>query len=391
MPRSRRAVALISAALTLAPAWARAVAEEKSMNERVHHMKRVQVIDRSGFERPLPAITMLIPSDWTFESQVVYGKGTCGALFALSFRAQSPDGKTGIELFPAYSWQWADDPQMRQLLQQQNEQNARFHRPGCDVMPTMSAADFLTKVVAPKLRPGARLHGAEHLPDLHESLVLKNQQMQAQMQQLGLRGKVTLDDARLRISYEQDGAPLEEWLTATVTVHATPMPVFNRGQMGQSVSYGEEAQMLFALRAPAGELDAKQRLYELVLSTMRVEPEWQQRIQQVQGNIQAANQKGIADRAAIQRKSAEDTARIRSETYAQKQEAQAQSHQQFSQYLRGVETYKDPNSGEKVELDSRYGHAWSNGNGEYILSESPDFDPNQHTNGNWTQLQQVRP
>jgi hypothetical protein len=386
MRRLLEASALIAAALCSA----RAFADEKITDEKVHHMKRVQVVDRSGFERPLPAITMLIPSDWTFESQVEYGKATCGALFNLSFRASSPDGKTGIELFPAYSWQWADDQMSRNMMQQTNQQNAQFRRPGCDLMQTMSAADFLGKVVAPKVRPGFRAHGAEHLPDAHEEVMQTNRQLQQQMQQLGLRGKVTMDDARLKISYERNGVAFDEWLTAVVTVRATPVPVYNRGQMGQSVSYQEQAQRLFALRAPAGQLEAQQRLYELVLSTMRIEPEWQGRVNQVQGNIQAINQKGVADRAAIQRKSAEDTAQIRHDMYEHQQRAQDEGHQQFSQTLRGVETYKDPSSGEKVELDSRYGHAWSNGNGEYILSESPNYDPNKNLNGNWTALQHER-
>jgi hypothetical protein len=175
------------------------------------------------------------------------------------------------------------------------------------------------------------------------------------------------------------------------TVRAQQVPVFAGGRMQQSVSYSEEARLLFSMRAPAGQLEANEKLFQLIVSTMAVEPDWQGRVAQVRGNIAAIEQKGAHDRQEIQRKSQEDVARIRNEGVQYQQHSQEVQHQQFSQYLRDVETYRDPNSGERVELSNQYGHAWSNGAGEYILSDSPNFNPNAHVNGSWTQMQHVQP
>jgi len=65
---------------------------------------------------------------------------------------------------------------------------------------------------------------------------------------------------------------------------------------------------------------------------------------------------------------------------------------QYSQYMRGVETYQNPSTGETVDLDNNYGHAWVNNRGEYMLSDQAGFDPNAvpGKTQNWTQLQHVK-
>src|SRR5271166_1945582 len=50
-------------------------------------MKHVQVIDQGGFEKPVPAADLLIPTDWKFESKVQWANRGCFTdLAAVSFR-----------------------------------------------------------------------------------------------------------------------------------------------------------------------------------------------------------------------------------------------------------------------------------------------------------------
>jgi hypothetical protein len=44
-----------------------------------------------------------------------------------------------------------------------------------------------------------------------------------------------------------------------------------------------------------------------------------------------------------------------------------------------------------AKLSNLYDHAWLNGSNEYIMSDDPNFNPNGQPNGNWNQLQVVRP
>jgi len=60
------------------------------------------------------------------------------------------------------------------------------------------------------------------------------------------------------------------------------------------------------------------------------------------------------------------------------------------QITRGVETYRNPATGATYELSNQYGHAWVNGNNEYVLSDDPNFNPQGALNGRWTALEHVQ-
>ena len=51
--------------------------------------------------------------------------------------------------------------------------------------------------------------------------------------------------------------------------------------------------------------------------------------------------------------------------------------------VRGVDAFLDPHRQEVVELPSGYGQAWANNQGEYVLTEDPNFNPNIHSNQQW--------
>jgi hypothetical protein len=54
--------------------------------------------------------------------------------------------------------------------------------------------------------------------------------------------------------------------------------------------------------------------------------------------------------------------------------------------MRGVDKYYDPIAQRPVELPSGYTNAWVNGQGEYIVTESVNFNPNVEVGGNWQKL-----
>lgn len=54
-----------------------------------------------------------------------------------------------------------------------------------------------------------------------------------------------------------------------------------------------------------------------------------------------------------------------------------------------METFVDPRSNESVELSSSYRNAWSNGRGEYLLSDAPNFDPSAALHENWTLMRRA--
>ena len=88
----------------------------------------------------------------------------------------------------------------------------------------------------------------------------------------------------------------------------------------------------------------------------------------------------------------DDIRNTQREMYENQQKSQDRESLNYSQYMRGTETYRNPGTGETFDLDSKYGHAWVNDRGEYLLSDQGAFNPNtvQGNTANWTQLEHVK-
>jgi len=357
-------------------------------------LKRAEVVDQHGFEKPLPAMSVLIPVDWTFQGEVKLAQriGDPADLVKLVFRTTSPDGRLAIELLPSWNWSWVDDPMMRQAIQNQSAMAAQLGRAPTQMMPPMTARDFLSKVAVPKLRPGAKLLGIEPIPDLDPALQSQVKQAQALASQAGLQTRLRADEARARIQLAVGKAPAEEWITAVVITHATAMPTLTpgSGQMRQSATYQSSAESIYALRAPPGELPTHEKLFRTVISTVRVNPAWQARVTQVQASMSASNVQSAQDRSKIIAQSAEAQRRSIQGAYEAHQKAEDKSAERFSDAMRGLQTYRNPVTGEDVKLSNQYGHAWASGNGEYVMSDTPGFKPGDVLQGHWTELQPVK-
>jgi len=80
-------------------------------------MKKVQVIAKIndaafGGNADIPALDMLIPSDWNLKGGVAGNthEGCFSDIFALSWEATAPDGVLAFQGAPNDSWQYSDDP-----------------------------------------------------------------------------------------------------------------------------------------------------------------------------------------------------------------------------------------------------------------------------------------
>lgn len=359
-----------------------------------YRMKKVRIVDERGFERPLTALTLLIPADWQFQGNAQYAAapGCHANLVRLVFRAASPDGRLAIDMLPGNTWQWADDPNSVQMLQANNRQLAQFGARGCDIVPPLTAEDFLRRSVIPSQRRDARVAGIEPIPDVAQQVAEHAHQIEQAAAIQGLPIRIRANVARARLAYSVNSQPAEEWLTAMTFSSALPAPTFNMytGRMGQTLFYTCGGDHLFGLRAPQGQLDAQEKFFRMILSTIRVDPQWQARVTQAIANLQATDTKGARDRSAIITQSGHDISNIISQTYDNKTKSQDRAMEGWSQYLRGVETYRNPATGETVDLSNQYGHAWAGPNNEYIVTDSTNFDPNVSLHGNWTRLEPTR-
>lgn len=357
-----------------------------------YRMHWVRLMDQYGFGQPVEVLRFLAPVGWKMEGGVRWAASGCTSNIAsLSMRVVSPDGTMAFELFTPYTWQWNDDPMAQQTGRQAEQMNAAI-RP-CAMRPIVNAQTYLRQAVIPAYRRGARFEQGMPMPQAAQAQGVRLRQQLAQQIQAGLASGTNADAGRVLIAYDVNGQPVEESLTAVVgmIVRQTMSPsAAMQGGMGKVNSYTLTAGSIFAMRTPAGEQERRAPLFSTMIASIRPNQNWVNAYQQMQMNIGNSEQIEVAKRIAINNETNRATSAIITQQYEETQRVQDGLANSFSQSQRGVEHFVDPSSHERVELSAGYRQAWSNGNGEYILSDDVNFNPSVSLRENWTQLNRAQ-
>jgi hypothetical protein len=349
----------------------------------------VRIMDAQGWGQPVEVARLLVPSEWKEEGGVqwVQGMTRCPQnIIQARWRVHSPDGLTGFEILPQYSWVWSDDQ-----MQQQTMQQSAASGMACDALPVMNPADFLGRMVVPRIRQGARVAAAEPLRGLAQAEQQKLDRSYAPMVQQGLLRGVRAEAGRVRVQHSIGGQPVEEWISATIATIAAPSAntaaLMNGGMAMTASNFSVMAYDLIGTWAPQGQLDHNSKLFATMLASLRGNPQYQAAVGAWLANMGRIQQQGAMDRQRIWRDAQQSISNSIQQTYQQNQVVQDRMAEQFGQTIRGVETYVDPRSNERVELVGGYSGAWSNGKGEYILSDSPNFNPAVELKEDWREMQ----
>jgi hypothetical protein len=347
-------------------------------------MRRVSIVDPTGFGRPLEAASILLPKDWQVEAGVVWTNdvGCPRNAIKLSLKAKSPDGKLGFEIFPDYVWNWVDDPQLRAYT----NPLAGVGIKGCDTLPPYDAEAYLQNLFLPRARPASRLVGSGRVPELIEAM---RQEFAAMTGGTPAPVQTDFDVALAAIETPRAGGVDEEWILASLVRTVAYLPMLSAmGTFGNAMSgnYTMAATSQFAARAPKGELEANERLFDAIYRSYRVNPVWESAVARHFQVVDQINRKGVQDRQRIMHQSQQEISAMIDQGYSARQAITDRSAERHIQALRGVQTYVDPNTQTRVELVSGYQNAWTNGLGDYLLSDSAGFNPARELEGTWTAL-----
>jgi hypothetical protein len=349
-------------------------------------MKKAQVmliISTSPNAQPQPALEMLIPTSWEFKGGVVPESALRTGCYcdyaAIIWEAKDPNGSAVFQNIPNYSWQYSDDPQEMQKLNDPNRRARGNDGKVCPVSKPLTAEQFFRENLMALLPSGTTLVSIDAYPELNQ---MARQQMGLSANETG-KGGVRTDAIRARVEFQNDKKSMEAWLTAAV--------VMRTFRVGRGFLYDLHAIDLMSFTAPKGKLAVNDKLLRVMMTSIRVTPEFS-----------AASNKNIAGYYQLQAKKEAQIDQIN----AQLQNDITQMYMQMSanaarvsrqgflavdQNLRGVQTFRDPSTGNTMELSSQYDHAWLNGAGEYVMSDDPNFNPNAQLSGSWNQLQAVPP
>jgi hypothetical protein len=330
----------------------------------------------------MPVLDMLIPSTWDLKSNVAFNtkSGCISDTFSVSWEAKSADGSVAFQGAPDSSWQYADDPAALHNLTDPSRRQINGEGKPCPVKKPMKAEDYIRQYVSTVFPSGSTVVSVDPFPELNQ---IARKQLGLPPDDAGKAGGTRTEAIRARVEFQKDDKALEDWVAVVVVTR-----VFRQGR---GAFYDCHAIDVMALRALKGQLDANDKLFKVMISSLRPEQKWQDYTNKYLAWRYQVEAKKQAQIDAIWANFQNQVAQTLMDETANQQRGSLNSAFGFDQNIRGVQTFRDPTTGSTMELSNQYDHAWLNGSNEYIMSEDPNFNPNGQLSGSWNQLQVVRP
>jgi hypothetical protein len=332
----------------------------------VASMQSATIIDASGFGQPMPAMQIDIPQGWSMQGGVEWNRNVecIGNTHAFNWTASSADGMHGISLFPGLTWQVESAPAGLVALNP------------CPAAPMRSAQEYL-QFLAQQSRPAARVLDFRARPELAEAM------RTSQPTQNPGPAQVRFDSGELLIGYDLQGIPMRESLVATITISEL---------QGTIVAWSD---IPMSLRAPDGLLDFA--VLEHVRRSSRLDTRWseqliswsrqavemlnQRQVRSIQDwhnrRMSEINLAGMTARHQLRMDTISEIGRINNQIVASNDASASRQHEAFKDYIQEVQPWRDPNSGQQLDLSIHYANAWQLGDGRQFLTNDTNFDPNR--------------
>ena len=343
--------------------------------------RKYVVMDQEGFH--MEALCLLVPKDWQFRGGVTWDCRQVPPAHVVAFTVSSPDGRSVAEQFPEEDFFWSMDRNLQYS----------FTSSGKRTLQPMPAAQFVKVVWAPHHRSGATgltVLESQNLPELATRL---REVTQYQMKVFGqispfqFRYEIRADAAHVKLQYQQGGAAVIEDATAAISYFISYLP-----SMYGTVQEIAWTPWVFSFRAPAGEMNEKVKLFKVIADSRQDNPAWQLSCTRLSATVareQIHQQNAIFARMQQIHRTQQETSDIIMSSYRERSAAYDRIFDNYSQTVRGVETYVDPATNSKMELPNGYSDAWTNGT-DYVMSNNPRFNPNVGSNQNWQRLDRQR-
>ena len=353
------------------------------MNPNLPHQNQSQaprflrhsIVDHQNGEMEVSSFAY--PSDWQARSQVVWNMQDTNVPALVHAATFSQKRVESFEFLPMQAFFWLEGNFGLVPVGQK--------RHGLTRMPPKPAPDALANLVIPMLRSNRqnlRVKGVQPVQNLWQFFNDPPPQQG--------------ESVMARVEYEEHGRAVEEEFYGVCDyVPAT----------GGALNWGFAR--LFCFRAERGRLDAMRETFWQIAGSLRPNPQWKQRYDQIAQQLMAGfmlqtaetyrrfeREKliGIQNLAYNDRLIAERSAGVAqsvARTHQQIQE-RSQSHQSrqdiVGNLMSGTEPYNDPNSnaGNPHYAPSSARYVWTDGQGNFHYTNDPAENPNHLLPGSWS-------
>lgn len=326
---------------------------------------------------------IMIPEQWKATSKVVWNYADVSVPVHAMARVESPDGSAWVEFFPYEVFFWLEPVRAQVPLGGRNL--GMIHVPNIQLNDAVK--HFVLAPYRSKL-PGFQVGASRPLNGFAQAF-----------------GQNDSGPAMAtRIRYTVNGKPAEEEVYAMLG-QGNRIPY--TGPQGTWYESHRPLMLAHAVGATSGQLDAMLPLLSYIASSVKTDPAWTAHYQKVMAQLSAEFNRNIARgyaqiqaAAALSKSISANNDAMLASMQAQRQ-AQAQSDASrraaanapssrdgFSEYMRGVETMKDPYWGTSQQSYQQKYH-WTDGQGNYRSSNDSGFNPNVGAGGgaSWKKME----
>lgn len=347
-------------------------------------LKRVRIIDKMGFDRPVEAASILVPDGWKVEGGIRWKSiNECRAdIVSPEYTITSPDGAIQFSAFPSQSFNFSDDEMMLESFK------IGAQHGGCQVSEPFEASQYLQKLANGKL--GAKVTNIRTDQATEDKINKMNEANNAGMQQSGLQTRMETTVVFGNLAWNDGTKGLSQ---VGVTNIITDKPNMIDGGSVRFSTTSAFHQIVIRYKADR-EAEAL-KVFGTITTSARTNPIWLQAKSDFLtrlGNIEHAGRmeriRLMGEQSKAYAKQQSDAADERMRNWEKQQNSSDASQRRFIQTIREVETWKD-SSGDPVELNAGYKYGWSKPDGTYILTDNSNFDPAVEFQQNWERMQKV--
>jgi hypothetical protein len=330
--------------------------------------KKHVVFDSQGLG--IEAFRLLIPEGWNFQGGVNWLSNSL-QLTQIAVKVSSPDNSACFEVFPEMLFFYSPDPNANAFY----GQTRRVH-------PPVNAIDYLEQLFLPDFRyniSGLRVTKRNQLPELAQKAMMNYRHQQTHnpyLAQLTMGASFQFDAASLAMEYQQGNHSIEETICAVVGYTRIGM-INNWGPMRQT-----------AIRCLKEKKNNMSPILVIISNSFRVNPLWEYKLSQIYYAMTQQQKQMLRSIGELSRYISRTNNQISDgiyQSYKQRDKIYDRVYDNWSDAIRGVDTFKDPINGLEVEVPNIYEKAWTDGN-DYIFTNDRFFDPNQNAGPNWTPL-----
>ncbi len=336
--------------------------------------KTVSFVDKQGIG--IEAFKVLVPTDWQYEGGVDWVMDSPTMPAISRFRIWNPAGTEQFQVFPNQGFFWTDNSLTAQLF----PAGSKYF--GSEVKEPVSALNALKQIVIPRFR--SNVYNLRFVTEQDITNIINSSQNSKPT-----AVPTSTEAAKVRAEYVENGKTIEDELFCVVEASYIPLQTIYgpRTNIMWGVNY------IASYKAEKGKLNNSAKILKTISDSVTLNLKWFNTYVQVVEYLIKMNIQQIQSIGQLGSIIAQTGREIREENlnlYQQREAVNERISSQFSEYVRGVDSYYNPLEQKNIELPSGYDNVWVDNSGNYVLTDNPNYNPNIGNNQNFQKLEKAK-